>query len=58
MVKSVESKNVTDTGDGNDVEKETIIQKEVEKSVCSSDIKEIRHEKHLNETTEDWKYLD
>ncbi|XP_050731020.1 titin-like isoform X23 [Eriocheir sinensis] len=55
-VTSVERKNVTEKGDGKDVEKETVIQKEVEKNVCDSDIKEVRNEKHLNETIEDLKH--
>ncbi|XP_050696722.1 titin-like [Eriocheir sinensis] len=56
IVTSVERKNVTEKGDGKDVEKETVIQKEVEKNVCDSDIKEVRNEKHLNETIEDLKH--
>ncbi|XP_050731420.1 titin-like isoform X6 [Eriocheir sinensis] len=55
-VTSVERKNVTEKGDRKDVEKETVIQKEVEKNVCDSDIKEVRNEKHLNETIEDLKH--
>ncbi|XP_050693211.1 probable serine/threonine-protein kinase kinX [Eriocheir sinensis] len=55
-VTSVERKNVTEKGDGKDVEKETVIQKEVERNVCDSDIKEVRNEKHLNETIEDLKH--
>ncbi|XP_050686952.1 titin-like isoform X50 [Eriocheir sinensis] len=53
---SVESKNVTYKGDGKDVEKETVIQKEVEKNVCNGDTKEVRDEGHLNETAEDLKH--
>ncbi|XP_050739320.1 uncharacterized protein LOC127009885 [Eriocheir sinensis] len=56
IVTSVERKNVTEKGDGKDVEKETVVQKEVEKNVCDSDIKEVRNEKHLNETIEDLKH--
>ncbi|XP_050701025.1 titin homolog isoform X10 [Eriocheir sinensis] len=55
-VTSVERKNVTEKDDGKDVEKETVIQKEVEKNVCDSDINEVRNEKHLNETIEDLKH--
>ncbi|XP_050740528.1 probable serine/threonine-protein kinase kinX isoform X45 [Eriocheir sinensis] len=55
-VTSVERKNVTEKDDGKDVEKETVIQKEVEKNVSDSDIKEVRNEKHLNETIEDLKH--
>ncbi|XP_050711065.1 titin-like isoform X2 [Eriocheir sinensis] len=55
-VTSVERKNVTEKDDGKDVEKETVIQKEVEKNACYSDIKEVRNEKHLNETIEDLKH--
>ncbi|XP_050711066.1 titin-like isoform X3 [Eriocheir sinensis] len=56
IVTSVERKNVTEKDDGKDVEKETVIQKEVEKNACYSDIKEVRNEKHLNETIEDLKH--
>ncbi|XP_050687838.1 uncharacterized protein LOC126981164 [Eriocheir sinensis] len=55
-VTSVEEKNITEKSDGKDVEKETVIQKEVQKNVCNSDIKEVRNEKHLNETIEDLKH--
>ncbi|XP_050716378.1 uncharacterized protein LOC126998587 isoform X8 [Eriocheir sinensis] len=55
-VTSLESKNVTYEGDGKDVEKETVIQKEVEKNVCNGDIKEVQDERHLNETIEDLKH--
>lgn len=50
---SVESKNVTDKGDaGIDVEKETVIQKEVEKKTCKNDTEEVHDKKHHNETND------